>query len=312
MRYVSWIFSLFLHLTLVLGGLLLSNLEMHAIRLDEPVYQVDIVELAPRGPGLKPDAAPGYEAPPEANAPKTPDGTAIPEDKTEPKPDAAAEEAVKKAAEEAARQAAVEMQRQADAEAARQKLAAEQAAQKAAQEKAAKDAADKLAKEKAAKDAADKAAKDAAEKAAKDAAQKEAAAKNSVNDALKDIKAKSTGASGASAVNAALADINKQQGGGGGSRGGGTASDAVYTGIVEKLIKQNWRFPRSDELKLSATIEFQVKRDGSIQSARVIQTSGREDFDNSAMRAIQETQTLPVPPSEKLVRLTFNSQEKHP
>ena len=92
----------------------------------------------------------------------------------------------------------------------------------------------------------------------------------------------------------------------------GARADAVYIGIVEKLVKQNWHFPRSDGLKpLSATIEFQVGPGGSIHSPRVIQTSGREDFDSAAMRAVLETRNLPAPSAgNAMIHLIFNSQEK--
>jgi len=334
MRYASWIFSLFLHLTVLFGGILLSTLDGRTISLNAPVYQVDIVELTPPGPGVKPDAAPGFEEP-QTDTQPSPDGAApIPEDKTPPKPDASAEEAVKKAAEEAARQAALEMQRQADAQAAQQKAlaaqkAAEQkaaeeeairiAAENAAREKAAKEAAqqkalaEKAAQEKAAQEAADKAAK---EKAARDAALKEAAAKNSVSDALKDIKAKSGGSSSANSVKNALADISRQQGGGGGSKTGGSGvSLSAYGSWVEKTIKQNWRFARTGSQTFNTKVELQLGPGGAIQSARIIQSSGDATFDNSAMRAIADTKDsglLLPPPSATLTRLelNFNSQEK--
>jgi colicin import membrane protein len=81
---------------------------------------------------------------------------------------------------------------------------------------------------------------------------------------------------------------------------------------VEKLIKQNWRFPQFANLKLVCVVELQITREGRIQSTRLVQSSGRSDFDNSALRAVQETENLPQPPSPSLSRLelTFNSQEK--
>ena len=101
-------------------------------------------------------------------------------------------------------------------------------------------------------------------------------------------------------------------GGGGGGGGGAGATLQVYAGIVEKLIKQNWRFPQFTNLKLVCVVELQIDRDGRIQSVRLVSTSGRPDFDNSALRAVQDTENLPKPPSANLGRLelTFNSQEK--
>ncbi|MFZ5426076.1 MAG: cell envelope integrity protein TolA, partial [Thermodesulfobacteriota bacterium] len=154
----------------------------------------------------------------------------------------------------------------------------------------------KAAKEKAAKDAADRAARERQDVLAQ---------------ALKDAKAKA--GSGSSAVDRELANLRKQAGqtGGGGGGGGSPDSQATYGAIVNKLIKQNWRFPQFANLKLICVVELQIGPDGRIQSSRLVQPSGRPDFDNSALRAVQDTGELPKPPSgvERL-ELTFNSQER--
>jgi colicin import membrane protein len=377
MRYLSWLFSLFLHLTVILGAILLSNLDMRTIRLDVPVYEVDLYDLRTPGPAEKPEAKPGWEgqgqeqtpSQPTPPSPKTDTPAPVPEPA---KPDQAAikaqEEVQKKAAEQAAQQKAAADEaakkaaelaaQQKAAEEAAKKAAAEQAAKKAAEEqaakiaaekaareaadkaakeaadkaakeaadKAAKEAADKAAKDKAAKETADKAAKEAADKAAKEAADKAAKAaadkaakerQDVLNQALKDAKAKSgQPQAGSNAVSSELAKLRQQVGqeggGGGGGGGGGEASIQAYRDIVNKLVKQNWRFPQSSTLKLICQVELQIGTDGRISSSRVTQSSGRPDFDNSALRAVEETQTLPPPPRPTLnmITINFNSQEQ--
>ncbi|MBF0482421.1 MAG: hypothetical protein HQK82_12240, partial [Desulfovibrionaceae bacterium] len=157
MRFLSWTFSLFLHLTVVLAGLLWSMGPTLHVRLDVPVYEVELVDVAPGpppGPGLKPEAKAGYEGPgsdirlppgPEISKPaSSPQQPVLPEQKAEPatpappKPDQSVQQAAEKAAAEKAAQQAAE------------KAAAEKAAQAAAVQKAAaeKAAAEKLLSEK--------------------------------------------------------------------------------------------------------------------------------------------------------------------
>lgn len=363
MRYLSWLFSLFLHLTVVLGGILLANMEMRRIKLDVPVYEVELVDLRLPGPGVKPDAAPGWEGPGQpgqSNQPQPPgpsDAKQIMEAKAADDAKKAAEKAAadahqKALAEEAARKAAADKAaaekaaRDAAEKAAKDKALAEEAAriaaEKAAREKAEKEAADKAAKEKAAKDAADKAAKEKAEKekaekeaaekaakekAAKDAADKaakEKAAKDAADkaakerqdvlaQALKDAKSQAGSSGPGDPVARELANLRKQAGqaGGGGGGGGSPEASATYGAIVNKLIKQNWRFPQFANLKLVCVVELHIGTDGRIQSSRLTQPSGRPDFDNSALRAVQDTGDLPKPPSGvERIELTFNSQER--
>jgi TonB family protein len=129
-------------------------------------------------------------------------------------------------------------------------------------------------------------AKDASDKAAKEKA-------DVLQLALKDAGAKSG------------------QTGGGGGGGRSPESTATYGAIANKLIKQNWRFPQSPDLKLVCVVELQVAPDGRIQSSRITQSSGQPDFDSSALRAVRDTGDLPQPPgSIRHLEFTFNSQER--
>lgn len=103
-------------------------------------------------------------------------------------------------------------------------------------------------------------------------------------------------------------------GGGKGSGAGGTGSGlmSVYGDIIKQIIKKNWRYPAFGvETNVAVVLEINIDQQGKITGARVAQPSGKPDFDDSALRAVHETQTLPPPRTRSLdtLRITFNLQE---
>ncbi|MFZ5811767.1 MAG: energy transducer TonB, partial [Thermodesulfobacteriota bacterium] len=101
-------------------------------------------------------------------------------------------------------------------------------------------------------------------------------------------------------------------GGGGGGGGGGGATLQVYAQIVNRIIKQNWRFPQmAANDNLLAVVELQIGKDGRILQYQLVQSSGRPNFDASALKAVAETESLPPPPlpSLSVLQLNFNSRE---
>ena len=103
-------------------------------------------------------------------------------------------------------------------------------------------------------------------------------------------------------------------GGGKGTGAGGTGSGlmSVYGDIIKQIIKKNWRYPAfGTETNVAVVLEINIDQQGKITGARVATPSGKPDFDDSALRAVQETQTLPPPRTKSLdtLRITFNLQE---
>jgi colicin import membrane protein len=102
----------------------------------------------------------------------------------------------------------------------------------------------------------------------------------------------------------ALADLGREVSGRG-TRGDGTAEDGDGEGVssgsldqfyatqVIRAIRQNWRFPRLSNIVLATTVELRVNKAGEILAARMVNGSGRSDFDASVMRAIEDTKKLP-------------------
>ncbi|MFP4316242.1 MAG: energy transducer TonB [Desulfovibrionales bacterium] len=117
------------------------------------------------------------------------------------------------------------------------------------------------------------------------------------------------------ALRQALSEIQKEVGNlpsgssQGGSGQGGLAS--IYEAIVIETVKQNWRFPVvGSSQNLQARVEIRLGPGGEITGSRLLSRSGREDFDASVLRAIEETGEFPPPPKNiSKVDATFNLDE---
>ena len=104
------------------------------------------------------------------------------------------------------------------------------------------------------------------------------------------------------------------EGGQEGGRVGGSGSglSEVYSLIVGLAIKKNWRYPAfAGEGNLLVTVEIVLEANGKIVSSRVIESSNNPEFDNSALRAIRETEYVEKPRTnrDRVLRINFNSQE---
>jgi colicin import membrane protein len=103
-------------------------------------------------------------------------------------------------------------------------------------------------------------------------------------------------------------------GGGKGTGAGGTGTGlmSVYGDIVKQIIRKNWRYQTfGTETNVAVTLEIKIDPQGKILSSTVVTPSGKAGFDDSAMRAVAETQTLPPPRVKSLdtLRITFNLQD---
>ena len=105
-----------------------------------------------------------------------------------------------------------------------------------------------------------------------------------------------------------------QEGGreGGTVGGSGSGLSEVYALIVGSAIKKHWRYPAfAGEANLMVTIEITLAPDGKILSSKVLEPSNNPEFDSSALRAIKETEYVEKPRTDRdrLIRINFNSQE---
>jgi len=71
----------------------------------------------------------------------------------------------------------------------------------------------------------------------------------------------------------------------------------IYRAIAAEHIKRNWRYPRMGrDDNLVVRVQVEIDAGGRILDYRIVQSSGREEFDHSALRAIEDTARLPDPP----------------
>jgi colicin import membrane protein len=221
------------------------------------------------------------EAPPESEPEPQPEPKPEPTKPTPPPPDPAQERRDA--------QIALEKQKQLD-----KKKEAEKAEKlKAEKEKAAKEKAktekekaetkrkelekEKLAKEKKAQEEKDRDKKKAAEKAMADKADAARA------DAMRQENLKRMqGMAGASGGENATGTALKSSG-----------PSASYAGRLVGRIKPNITYPGDVVGNPRAEVEVKVSPDGTIQSRRIVQTSGNKAWDDAVLRAIDKTAIFP-------------------
>ncbi len=158
---------------------------------------------------------------------------------------------------------------------------------KAEKEKAEKDKAakaklekEKLAKEKKAQEDKEREKKKAAEKEKADKAEKAEAARA---DALRQENLKRMqGMAGASGGENATGTALKSSG-----------PSATYAGRLVGRIKPNITYPGDVVGNPRAEVEVRVAPDGTIQSRRILQSSGNKAWDDAVLRAIDKTEILP-------------------
>jgi colicin import membrane protein len=306
LRHLSWIFSIVLHLAVVLGGAYLSTGSHTKINLNKRMYEVNLVGPPNKGkPGARsaprqavqeavPQKATPKEAPEvKAQEPKKPEKKVVPAETAKPIPTVNATAEVKP--EEPKKEEVKKEEPKKD----------EKAVAKADSKNATK-AEKKPTKE----EILAQALGDASKVAKTPQAGAEGAAKGSAKGGSKDALAD------------ALADLGKEVSGRG-TRGDGTAEDGdgegestgsledYYATQVVRAIRQNWRFPRLSNIVLATTVELKVNKSGEILGSRMLNGSGRSDFDASVMRAVEDTKKLPPLPEtlDATLVITFYNTE---
>lgn len=116
------------------------------------------------------------------------------------------------------------------------------------------------------------------------------------------------------AIERALAEAKQKaggnRGGGGGSGdgpGGGGLGD-VYNGQIMLAIQPNWAYTSSSRAKLVCVIDVIVDMQGRVQSAKVAQSSGNIQYDNTTINAIirtSEAGDFPPPPNPGYTELNL-------
>ena len=305
LRHLSWVFSIALHLAVFIGGVYVSTDSHIKLNLNKRMYEVNLVGPPHKGkPGAKsaprqavtPESAPQKAAPKEAPAakapeePKKPEKKAVPSETAKPVPAVNATVAEAKPEEPKKEEPKKEEPKK---EAPKKEEPKKDEGKKEEPKKDAKD--DKTKKAPSKEDILAEALGDVTKTAKQTRPGSEGAAKGSTKGGSKDALAD------------ALADVGREVSGRGTS-GDGTAEDGegegestgsledFYASQVIKVIRQNWRFPRLSNVVLATTVELRVSKGGEILGSRMVNGSGRSDFDASVMRAIEDTRKLPELP----------------
>lgn len=287
MRILSWILSFVLHACVALAGVYLATPGNVNVDLDVPVYEVEIVRLQPKKGRPAPVPKPAAKASVKKSAPKpAPEPAPV-----EPKPKA------KAIADKVAKPV-------------KEKPEPKKVAKKAPPKKPVKP----KKKPKPQKKPAKKPGKskkqllaEALKHAQLDVKWEERLERKEKDKALDDLR-KMVAEEDAAAQGEAVAEDGA----------GGETDDGVMMGLKEiyaaqvmQAVKENWRYPSIPvEQVLTASVFMRVSQTGHVTEVALIAPSGRVDFDDSVLKAIEETEELPPPPGLiREIRINFNLQD---
>ncbi|MBR5883530.1 MAG: cell envelope integrity protein TolA, partial [Mailhella sp.] len=137
------------------------------------------------------------------------------------------------------------------------------------------------------------------------------------NDVLAAALADARRQAGSSAAKA-LADLEKMQRrqgvGGGAGDGDGPGGGGIYDVYVAQVIlavQPNWSMPVYSRSNMVVQVRIQLDRHGKVLDCKVEKSSGRPEFDASAVNAVVRTGMLPAPPTpaQQDLLISFNSQQ---
>lgn len=318
LRLICWLLSFALHVAVLVGALYVSTGSQVRIDLNRRVYEVDLVGPANRGkPGAKalPQLA-ARDTRPKRVPPKEVKPTVAPEQKKKPK---AVKEPTKPVPDTAtpipseAMNATVEPPKK---DPPKKELTKEEKPKtdpsrgkdrkpKETQSPAGKKDS-KKSKTPSKEDVLAQALKEIGQEAGVEGGSTRGSSRGTSSDPLAD----------------ALADAGRQASGrgtsGDGSAGDGGGEgqsmgtlDEWYASQAVKAIRRHWRFPRVSSVVFAATVELRVSQEGEILASRLLNGSGRPDYDASVLRAVADTQVLPPLPEglPSTMVITFHSIE---
>lgn len=125
---------------------------------------------------------------------------------------------------------------------------------------------------------------------------KKTAAQSALEDLLKENN---------TATSSALAELKNQST----ANAGGGIRDVYMTQIMY-AVKKEWSFPSFSREKYHAVIDVKLDPTGKILDIKIDKSSGRADFDASAVNALTRMGSLPPPPNADLqnILISFNSE----
>ncbi|WP_291327918.1 cell envelope integrity protein TolA [Desulfovibrio sp. UCD-KL4C] len=81
----------------------------------------------------------------------------------------------------------------------------------------------------------------------------------------------------------------------------------VYGSIVMQEVKKHWRYPVFGQKdNLTARVQVSLKSSGEITDIKLLDSSGNVDFDDSVLAALRDTEVLPEPPGSSIRTIIVN------
>ena len=87
-----------------------------------------------------------------------------------------------------------------------------------------------------------------------------------------------------------------------------SAQVAYYSGLLDKLVAQQWSRPPSARNNMLAVVQLKLSPFGDLLSYKLITSSGDDAFDRSVLQAVK--QAAPFPELKQLERRVFNNNFK--
>ena len=100
--------------------------------------------------------------------------------------------------------------------------------------------------------------------------------------------------------------------GGGGGEGDGPGGGGIYDVYAAQVIlavQPNWSMPTYSRNNIVVQVRIKLDKQGRVLDCHIERSSGRPEFDASAVNAIIRTKTLPPPPTpaQQDLVISFNS-----
>ncbi len=310
MRIIGLLISLLLHASLILLAMTWSASSPVKISLDMPVYQVDLVSLAPSpqapkattapvrkpsAPLAKPDAIPLPEPAAPKKTPKAPENPVKapevkPVAKPIPKPVPKPEPKVEKISPKKVKTTHPPKKKPKKTEVKKAEVKKPES-KKAPQKKRVSKKPTKPKKPAKPKMTAEEALAADLASIGNLVEKKEKAKQRAIAEDLASL----SGAAQSTAV----------QGAADGSGASGLVQ--VYGAIVMQEVKKHWRYPVFGQKEnLAARVQVSVKSTGEITDIKLLESSGNVDFDDSVLSALKDTEVLPEPPGSSIRTIIVN------
>ena len=112
----------------------------------------------------------------------------------------------------------------------------------------------------------------------------------------------------------ASCDCRYSRVGGGAGDGDGPGGGGIYDVYVAQVIlavQPNWSMPVYSRSNMVVQVRIQLDPHGKVLDCKVEKSSGRPEFDASAVNAVVRTGNLPAPPTpaQQDLLISFNSQQ---